>query len=276
MRLPAWHAHIDVWLLFGSIVAAYAIAIRRHDRTTGEVTDRRRRHLFFGGMAVMWLGADWPVHDLAEGYLYSMHMVQHMLFFLVATPMLVAGMPAWMWRQILRPRPLRQVWSVVTRPLVALLTFNAVLLFTHWPAVVEASVRSGMTHFALHALLVGSAAAMWWPILSPLPEMPALRPPGQMMYLFLQSLAPTVPASFLTFGTSPLYPIYATFPRIWGIGVLTDQQIAGLVMKLAGGMILWVEIGVVFFRWYERERTEGWDELKWQNVEQEIRSEMGR
>ena len=56
-----------------------------------------------------------------------------------------------------------------------------------------------------------------------------------MLYLFLQSLAPTIPASFLTFGDHLLYPVYGTFPRIWGIGALTDQLIAGLIMKLVGG-----------------------------------------
>ena len=60
-----------------------------------------------------------------------------------------------------------------------------------------------------------------------------------MMYLFAQSLAPTIPASFLTFGHTLLYPVYGTFPRIWGISALNDQLIAGLLMKLVGGLILW-------------------------------------
>ena len=47
---------------------------------------------------------------------------------------------------------------------------------------------------------------MWWPVVSPLPEMPPLAPPGQMLYLFLQSLVPTIPASFLTFGTLAAVP----------------------------------------------------------------------
>ena len=55
------------------------------------------------GVAVLWLGADWPIHDLAERYLYSMHMVQHMLFSLVAAPILIAGMPPWLLRYLLRP-----------------------------------------------------------------------------------------------------------------------------------------------------------------------------
>jgi len=114
---------------------------------------------------------------------------------------------------------------------------------------------------ALTKLAVFSALVMWWPIVSPLPEMPPLNPPGQMLYLFLQSLTPTIPASFLTFGHSMLYPIYATFPRIWGIGPLTDQLISGLIMKLVGSAILWIVIGCVFFRWANREQQQDWDEL---------------
>ena len=70
----------------------------------------------------------------------------------------------------------------------------------HWPAVVALSVSSEWAHFGLHLLLVSTALVMWWPVMSPLPEYPALPAPGQMLYLFLQSLAPTIPASFLTFG----------------------------------------------------------------------------
>jgi putative membrane protein len=117
---------------------------------------------------------------------------------------------------------------------------------------------------------------MWWPVMSPLPEMPALPAPGQMLYLFLQSLAPTVPASFLTFGSTPLYPVYASFPRIWGIDALTDQLIAGLTMKLAGGLILWGFIAAIFFRWFAQEQRDGWDALQWRRFEREIRAEMKR
>jgi putative membrane protein len=113
-------------------------------------------------------------------------------------------------------------------------------------------------------------------VLSPLPELPALSRPGQLLYLFFQSLAPTIPASFLTFGTEPLYPVYAAFPRIWGIDVLTDQLIAGLVMKLVGGAILWGVITVIFFRWGHEEQTEGWDALKFRNVERDIRAGVDR
>lgn len=275
MRLPPWHAHPSVWLLFGGLEAAYLIAISRRRRDAvpwQERASRRKVALFSLGMLALWVGADWPVHDLAERYLYSVHMFQHMLFSLVAPPLLIAGMPVRMLRSILKPRPVAAAARVLTRPLVALALFNAVLLLTHWPAVVELSVRSELAHFSLHVLLVGSALAMWWPVMSPLPELPALTPPGQMLYLFLQSLAPTIPASFLTFGSKPLYPVYATFPRIWGISALTDQLIAGLEMKLVGAAILWAMLTTIFFRWHAREERDGWDPLKWRNVEREVRA----
>ena len=170
--LPAWHVHPDVWLLFGSIIATYLIAGRRHERATGEATEPRKRRLFLLGMGVLWLGADWPIHDLAERYLYSMHMTQHLLFTLVAAPILIAGMPVWLLRELLAPAPIRRLFRFMTRPLVALIFFNAVLLFTHWPDVVAASVGSELVHLGLHVLIVTSALVMWWPVMSPLPEMP--------------------------------------------------------------------------------------------------------
>jgi putative membrane protein len=275
--MPAWHPHPSVLLVLGGIWVAYLVAVRRHRTVAGEPPDRRRRTTLFSvGMACLWLGADWPVHDLAEGYLYSVHMAQHLLFTLVAPPLLIAGMPAWMWRDILRPRWLFVAFRFLTRPIVALILFNGLLLFTHWPEIVEASVRSEPTHFTLHVLLFGSAIVMWWPVMSPLVELPALAPPAQMMYLFAQSLAPTIPASFLTFGHTLLYPVYGTFPRIWGISALNDQLIAGLLMKLVGGFILWGFVATIFFRWYAREERDGWDALAFRHVERELRSKVPR
>ena len=276
MALPPFHVHLDVFAVLGGLAVLYLASARQHERATGERLEPRRRARFLGGVAVLLLGATWPVHDLAEGYLYSVHMVQHMLITFVAAPLLVTGMPAWMWRALLQPAPLRAAWALLTRPLMALIVANGVLLFTHWPEVVALSVGSELAHFCLHALLLGSAIVMWWPVVSPLPELPPISRPAQLLYLFFQSLAPTIPASFLTFGTEPLYPVYATFPRIWGLDPLTDQLIAGLVMKLVGGAILWVVIATIFFRWGREETTEGWDALRFRDVEREIRTGMGR
>jgi putative membrane protein len=273
---PPWRLHLDVWVVLGSLAAAYLIACRRHAKRTGVPVSEHARRLFLGGVGVLLVGSLWPIHDLAERSLYLVHMWQHILFTLVAAPLLVAGTPAWLWRDLLRNPTVRRVWRFLTRPLPATILFNGVLLFTHWPAVVTLSVQSELAHFCLHTMLLGSAVVMWWPVVSTLPEMPPLSPPGQMLYLFVQSLAPTIPASFLTFGHTPLYPVYATFPRVWGISALTDQMIAGLSMKIVGGAILWTVVTVVFFRWGRRERDEGWDALQWRDVDAELRAKASR
>ena len=112
--MPTWHAHPDVWFLLGGVWVAYLLAVRRHGSSAPDADRRERRRrttLFSAGMGLLWFASEWPMHDLAEGYLYSAHMVQHMVYTLVAAPLLVAGIPAWMWRAILRPRPIGRIFG---------------------------------------------------------------------------------------------------------------------------------------------------------------------
>lgn len=257
MELPAAHLHPDVLLILGAVWGAYLWAWHVRGRSIPSAMDPDKRKLvirFSLGMLVLFVSSNWPVHDLAESRLYSFHMMQHMSYQLIAAPLLILGMPVWMWRSILRPAWVMDAWKKITRPVAAFAIFNVVLLATHWPAVVELSVANEVFHFFAHVLVVASAVIMWWPILSPLPEAPPIAPPLQMVYLFLTSLAPTIPASFLTFGEHPLYKVYETFPRIWGVSALSDMRVAGLIMKVGGGLILWGYITVIFFRWYYDEK----------------------
>lgn len=276
MRLPPWQPNVEVWLLVLAVGGWYWGTLRRlgpKRAPAGERPATRAQMASFGlGLLTILLAASWPVHDLAERYLFSMHMFQHMLISLVAPPLVLLGLPAWLLRELLRPRAFRRLVRTLTRPVVALILFNAVIVTTHWPPVVDLAVRSGLFHFGAHTVLFASALCMWWTVVSPLPEMPTLSYPGRMLYLFLQSIVPTVPASFLTFGSKPLYPIYETFPRIWGIGALTDMRIAGLEMKLLGSAILYVVIAVIFFKWYGQEqKTEGWDAVEWGRADRDLR-----
>ena len=264
--MPSWHPHFDVWLLVGALAGGYTLAVRRLGprivHPVERAVTRRQVLAFAGGLAAILVASQWPVHDLAEGYLYSVHMVQHMLLSLVAPPLLLVGTPDWLMRRVLG-RPGIAVARFLTRPLVGLAIFNAVIAATHIPAVVELSTTSEAFHFAAHAVLFGAALCMWSPVLNPLMELPKLSYPARMFYLFLQSLLPTVPASFLTFGQTVLYQAYAEGPHPWGISALTDQRAAGLIMKLAGGLLLWSVIGWYFFKWFRTEEREGLDVLEW-------------
>jgi putative membrane protein len=137
----------------------------------------------------------------------------------------------------------------MSRFIPALIVFNVTIVLVHWPAIVDLTLRSGWAHFIAHAVLLLSAFIVWMPIVSPLPEIPRLVAPLRMTFLFLQSVVPTIPASFLTFGSRPLYRRYESLPKLWGISALDDQLIAGLIMKIGAGLLLWALIAVIFFRW---------------------------
>ena len=270
----AWHLHPDVWLLMLALVAGYVVAVVRWGPRyagPGEVpATQREKSFFFVGVLTLWIGSDWPIHDISENYLFSVHMVQHTIFSLIAPPLLILGVPKWMWRRVLSVKALSVPLRFLTRPLIALLLFNAVVVLTHWPAIVNASLSAEPIHFAVHVFVFGSAAIMWLPVIGPVPGFQRLSEPGKMLYLFLQSVLPTVPASFLTFSDGVIYSFYEVAPRIWGMSAIVDQRIAGLIMKLGGGLLLWTVIAILFFRWNAKEESDVADEVQWDDFEREL------
>lgn len=263
-RLPAWTPHPDVWLVVALLAAGYILAIvrlgPRHVPEGMPVVTRLQATSWGLGVLATWLVADWPIHDVAEKSLYSVHMIQHLTFSLVCAPLLLIGTPAWMLRLLLRPRWLFLAVRWLARFIPAVILYNVVIVIFHWPAVVDATLHNGALHFGAHVVIFVSSLIVWLPVLSPLPEIPRLAPIGRMVFLFLQSIVPTIPASFLTFGSKPLYTFYEHVPHLWGLSTLTDQHIAGLIMKLAAGFFIWGVIAVVFFRWAaeeERRNTPG-------------------
>jgi putative membrane protein len=246
-----FHLHPDVLVVMSIAAVGYVMASRRYAPSPDVTPSRRNRWCFWTGLGLLWLFSEWPIHDLAEGVSYAVHMVQHLAMTFVVPPLLLLGIPSWMARAVLRP--VLPIVRFAARPLIALLLFNGIVVLTHWPLMVTAAVDSGGAHLAQHVLLVVSAMVMFLPVLSPLPEIPRLPPLFAMVYVFAQSLIPTVPASWLTFADHPPYHAYEPFPKLWGLTAGEDQQLAGGVMKVGGAMILWSYIVAIFFRWAARE-----------------------
>jgi putative membrane protein len=273
-----YHAHPEVWAVMLAVVGLYVYALRYIGPgkvVPGEPIVTRRKALLFGlGVLALWIHADWPIHDLGEGYLFSVHMIQHTGFALIAPPLLLLGMPGWMTRWLFLDNPrVHWVTKRVLRPLPAALLYNVVTVVTHSPPLVDASLESHPLHFAIHIVIFLSAAAMWFSVVNSVPGLPTMSPPIRMVYLFLQSVIPTIPASFLTFSESPMYSFYEGAARVWGLSPVDDQQLAGAVMKVYAGMLLWGVIIGVFFRWYASEQTPRRKPeavLTWDEVEREL------
>ena len=251
-----FHLHLDVVGVLGAMVVLYEYGLRRlapiHAPRGEVVVTSGQRKAFYAGILSLYVVSTWPVHDIGESSLFMFHMSEHLVFGLVAPPLLLAGTPWWLIR--LAVKPVLPVLKIVTKPLVALALFNGMLGLIHVPAVLNLMLENEFAHFGLHGILFVTGIFMWWPILGPIPDIPQLSPFMAMGYLFLQSLVPTIPATFLTFGQSPLYPIYETFPRLWGISALDDQIMAGLIMKLGAGFLLWGYIAWIWFSWWNDEQ----------------------
>lgn len=257
-----WHLHPEVWALCAFLLVGYAVLVRRygpvfHPKAGERAVTPFQVTSFVSGVVVLWIASASPLHDIAEGFLFSAHMIQHLLQALIVPPLLLMGTPRWMAEMILAPRGLVRVVRALAAPLVAGLIFNGVLMFIHWPAVVDAMLSVEWLHASSHVLVLAAGMLMWLPVLSPLPAVPRISPVAQMGYLFLMTFLPTIPASFLTFGDTPLYRSYEAFPRLWGISALDDMRMAGLIMKIGGGFLLTGVITVLFFRWAgEQEREQ--------------------
>lgn len=255
------HLHPDVLAVCLGLGGAYLYAVLRYGRLVHPQPGDRpvtawQATSFAAALVLLWMAAGSPLHAAGEA-LFAAHTVEHLLYALVVPPLLLAGVPTWMGELVLARVPGAGVLRVLGRPVVAAVIFNGVLLAMHWPPAVELMLASAPAHALLHGLMLLAGLVLWLPVASPVPAIPRLSLPAQMFYLFLQTLLPTIPASFLTFADTPVYGVYAELPRLWGISAVDDVRVAGLVVKIGAGFLLWTVITVLFFRWSRREEASG-------------------
>jgi len=208
-----------------------------------------QRASFAGGLLVLFLALNGPLHDLSDYYLFSAHMVQHLVLTFFVPPLLLAGTPGWMLRPALRTPWVASLARRVTGARTAFVIFNVVIVAWHLPDLYNSAMAFHSVHIVEHLMFLVSATLMWWPLLSPLPELPRLPYPGQILYSFLMSIPMSIVAICITLADHVLYPAYSAAPRLWGLTPLADQQLGGLLMWVPGGLFLTVVLSVVFFKW---------------------------
>ena len=250
--LWSWTPHPEVWVIVLAALGVGRYVVRVLAPAAGEVIERPRKAAYLVAVAVLWISADWPMHDISEEHLYAVHMIQHLLITLVVPPLLLLATPEWLARRVTDPS--RPALRRLLRPVVVGVVFNLLVAITHIPWVVNTSATNGIFHYVVHLVLFAAAMAMWTPVCGPFAELRLTALP-KMFYLFAMSILPTVPAGFLTFAQSTIYEAYDNPVRLWGITVANDQQTAGLIMKLGGGLYLWAIIAGVFFAWSAGQRA---------------------
>lgn len=208
-----------------------------------------RQISFFSALIVVFSSLNGPLHDLSDTFLFTGHMIQHLLLTMLFPPLIIAGVPGWMLRPLITKRVLNLIARKITSPIVCFATFTVVMAMWHLPAFYNASMASHGIHIVEHLMFMSSAVMMWWPLMSQLPELPRLSYPGQMLYCFLLLIPMTIIAIYITMADEILYPAYSAAPRISPLSPRDDQLLGGLIMWVPGGMIFMVIMTVIFFRW---------------------------
>lgn len=236
-----WKPYIGVWVLVAVAVLLYRRAV---GRAGADAPGPDARRWYYLALASLWLATDWPLGALAGGYLVSAHTAQYILLSFVTAPLLVLGT-----RAFIRPSAVARAFA---NPLCGWALYTAILGLTHVPAISDALMATQWGSFLIDMAWIAGGWALWWPVLAP-EGIGRMSPLGQIGYLFVQTIIPTVPSAILTFADYPKYKLYELAPRIGHFSAAQDQQLAGLSMKLVADPFIWVAMAIIFVRWYRAE-----------------------
>ena len=249
---------LDLALLLPALVylRGWLVLHRRDPRTWhgGQLAS------FMGGLAMLFLALVSPIEPFAD-LLLQAHMIQHLLFMMVAPPLIwlgsplfpiLRGLPAavrtdWV-VPLLRSRRLRRLFGWLTHPAVALPLFVGLTWLWHAPPVYEAALRSSGWHTFQHLCFLGSGLLFWYPVVRPYPSRPRWPPWLLFPYLILADVQNTALSALLTFSDRVLYPHYTLIPRIGGLSALQDQSAAGVIMWVPGSLAYLLPLFVIGVR----------------------------
>jgi putative membrane protein len=270
-----FHLHLVALVAVGLLGAGYALAVRRRARIDGPGALPTRRQLGWlaGALGTLLVALTWPVSDLAAHWSLTALLVQRLLLTLAVAPMLLLAMPTHLLAAITRPAPIDRTLDWVTRPAVAIVVFTVIVVGTLFTPAVSASAASAPVRGLIDALLLVGGMILWAPVLGHIPGAHHPAAVGLAAYLFVQSILPSFPAVIFVFARHPLYPAFADSHRAIGLSALNDQQLAGVVAKVATLPVLWIVAWITLTR-AERARTDGGDEdtrtLTWAEVERHL------
>lgn len=230
----------------------YAVGPLREKFHLAESVSIRQVVLFLLGVDFILLALFSPLDELGDRYLFSAHMLQHLILTFVGPPLMLLGTPGWLIKPLLRNRILFSVGKFLTSPVVAFTLFNVDFFLWHAPLLYDATLYNQNLHILEHLTFIVFGVIFWWPVLSPLDEgLPRLSPGGQILYLFFSGMPSVLLGAGLTFAP-PLYTPYIHAPRIWNISPATDQQLGGLLMWVPVSLYMIAIMSVLFIRWIQQ------------------------
>jgi cytochrome c oxidase assembly factor CtaG len=255
--LRAWDLHLSVLIGCAALLAAYWSAHRN---------DLARTGWFVAGVAVMLFALISPLDTIGDEYLFSAHMLQHLLLELAVPPLLLLGITPRFARAVIECRPLSQIERVLGNPLVAWTLGIPTLVIWHLPWLFDAALGNENVHIFEHLCFMATATIFWWPILAPLPQC-RMSPLWAQVYLLGGAMANSLLGIWLAFAPGALYAPYlhpadslhvaALLRTGWGLTPALDQQVGGLLMWVGGGFVFLAVMVALFLQWFGMAEADG-------------------
>jgi len=242
------------WLLVFS-GAGYALGLYR--------TRRRpkgwRIAAFIAGWSLLALALFGPMEQWAHSTVAG-HMTQHMLLLAVVPPLLLLARPLPQYLQALPVNTRRKAGPWAARiytaagntPVLAFLFHGLVIWLWHMPGPLQLSVEHRLLHDGVHLLFLATGLWFWWSLMAPV----RLGRKGfgpALLFAVLTLMHTGMLGALLTFAPQLLYPEHPA--GFAGFSRLSDQQLAGLIMWVPGGLVYTaaaVVLGAVWLRETER------------------------
>lgn len=238
----AWTWNPVVLVVAGIGLAAYLVAFGAG----------RRIGWFLLALAIFLLTLVSPISALADGYLFSAHMLQHIVLLLIVPGFLLLSLP----------RSLSLSWRprVLAHPLTGWIAGVSAMWFWHWPMLCNAAVTSRSVYALQTVSLLVCGTIFWSQIIAPRDE-ERLSPPGAVLYLFSACVTCSALGIILTFSPVTVCSIYSmpvgdrlgmweTIRNGWGFTAEKDQEIGGLLMWVP---MCFIYLGAIFTqvaRWF--------------------------
>jgi putative membrane protein len=228
------------WAIDPLAIAACVTATVAYVVVVGPRRPRTRAAFFALAIVAVLLALCSPIGQLANGYLFSAHMLQHLLLVL-AVPALLLLSVTQVESGVAAPR------SGLFPPVIAWAFGVGAMWLWHAPTLCNAAAALPAIHRLQELTLLGMGTVFWWPILAPRPAA-RLAPLGGILYLFTACVACTLLGVLVTFSPVEVCSVFShpqdalgVMPLLregWGLTVQKDQQI--------GGLLMWVPACVVY------------------------------
>ena len=195
-----------------------------------------------------------PMDIFGMNFMFSVHMIQHLLLSLIAPPLFLLSIPPQRIRQFLdQHQRMKRGLLFLTLPVIASILFNGNIWLWHAPPLFQAMMASESLHILVDMLYLLTGCIFWWPLLNPDQNEKRVLPLGGLLaYIFFSDMPMMLIGAGMTF-SQPLYTIPMTHPTMLMIVTPQDQQLGGLLMWVASSIFLLISASIFFLRWMLRQ-----------------------